>query len=212
MKQEDIQYNKEPFSDRIELVFAPVDIQDPGVGQSTNYDNLLDPNFDISSRTVEDAAIRKTEGRGTVTEDSLAYSMSVLDRFDKEIGLDHNIKQIIKTHAGVDKLSAIETIEAVRINKELRTELGRYFLNKLDTNSHLLPARVLDNGYKNSTIPGYSDIPGLKSREYTSLLAMAQLDGTFDPNKARSEEITYDDQGEVLTGQHRVASEVLLFY
>lgn len=212
MKQEDISYDIEPQNDRVGLVFAPVDVQDSGVTRSSNYDYLFDPNVDTSNKTVEDAAVRKTEDRGTVTEDSLAYSMSVLDRFDKEEGLDYSIKQIIKNHTGSDKFSSEETVDALRKNKELRTELGKYFLDKLDLNSDMLPARVLNNGNKNSTMPGYSDIPGLKSREYASLLAMAQLDGTFDPHKAMSEEITYDTNGEVVTGQHRVASEMLLFY
>lgn len=199
------------YTDRQKLVFAPYSPKG-SLNEEQNYDYLFDDTADIDDRTIEGAAIRNPEGRGATSDISEEYSMGILKRFDNEEGLDPNIKAIISKYSGAVSLANEETMQSVRNNPELRLELGVYFLGKLETLEEILPQRVAKNHQKNGNASGYENIPGLKSREYASLLALAHLDGTFDPLKSKSDSITTNEAGQTITGQHRVASEMLLFW
>lgn len=200
--------NAEVFSPRNEIVFSPYEIEESKKGDS--YDYLFSD--DDLTASIEGAAIREPEGRGVVSDDSKEYSMDILKRFDNEASLDLKIKDIIHRYNGNQDLATEATMDTIRSNKYLRVELGAYFLTKLGDLKDSLPSRVAKNEFKNSTMSGYNQIPKLRSREYASLLALAHLDGTFDPNKSASEEITYDAEGNIKTGQHRAASESLIFW
>lgn len=202
--------NAEVFSPRNELVFSPYVAEVFGPNKPDNYDYLFGDEDLVGS--VEDAAVRGPNGRGVVTDISKEYSIDILKRFEAEEGLDSKIKEIIHRHNKNQPLVSTTTMDIIRNDKYLRMELGVYFLSKLDSMKDLLPKRVAENTQKNSTMPGYNHIPNLRSREYASLLALAHLDGTFDPEKSLSEQPTYNDRGLVETGQHRVASEMLLFW
>lgn len=209
--------NPEALNARAEVIFSPYAPDALGGGAKSpegeqNYDFLFSDE-DLTQKKVEDAAVRSPEGRGVVTPSSMEYSAAILKRFDSEPQLDAKIKQIIGKHNGSNELGSKNTITAIRENKPLRVELGSYFLSKLEAMHDALPDRVKKNGQKSSDTPGYRDIPGLRSREYASLLALAQLDGTFDPDKVQEGDTTrIDENGNVIDGQHRAATDMLLFW
>jgi hypothetical protein len=214
--------NSEVFSPRMEQVFTPVANPDNGnedIASEDEYDFLFDTDENSFETSQLEYAKKQefrrasNEGRARTTEDSLAYSKQVLERFDTEPQLDFKIKEIIHKYAESDKLASEKTMQAIRSNKYLRMELGAYFISKLDNMRESLPPRVARNEQKKPGMPGYEGIPNLRSREYASLLAFAQLDGTFDPEKSASEHPTYNETtGQIETGQHRAASEMLLFW
>jgi len=126
---------------------------------------------------------------------------------------DSVIERIIVKHIPSDlKGSEAVTLE-MRTNKDLRYELGSYLLRDkmkwLATVPHRLPDLVSTNRQtKTPRVKGYERCGKLTSREYSSLLALSMLDGTFVYHTGDYIEI--NSLGRVIVGQHRYAAELLL--
>lgn len=120
---------------------------------------------------------------------------------------DPNIKAILKEAEMAD----VDIVEGLRKDPALRMQLGEYLSKKIDDPNVIMamPERVLRNTEK-SAPPGYEKLGKLSSREYTVLLALSMLDGTFDEKSADTE--TYDFNKQARSGQHRYAARTLLSY
>jgi len=126
--------------------------------------------------------------------------------------LDPGIMDIIKFHTGDEGLSASTARKAVLANDELRFTLGEYFLQKAHAAvvDGIMPKRVADDS--NNKTPGHGGYSSssMSSSEYSSLLALSMIDGTFSNVSAESDSIDRDDNGEIIRGQHRGAAQILL--
>lgn len=101
-------------------------------------------------------------------------------------------------------------VDTVRNNADLRYELGSYYLrDKLPAIQDRLPYRVAVNTQKNPNHPGYRHIPVLTSQEYSAMLALSMIDGTY-AQPARGDEISLGASGAVELGQHRAAAQQLI--
>jgi hypothetical protein len=125
-----------------------------------------------------------------------------------EVLRDENIRSIIKQFAGADiKPEQVQVV--LRENDELRIALGLYLRQKLDKSPRMLgheKSQLSRDAIKN-TMPGYDIMP---SRDYSVVLALSMLDGTFkyeDILKAEFTEIAKNgmhEEGEHRSGAHRL--------
>lgn len=128
-----------------------------------------------------------------VTEESLSDAVLAY-RFS-----DPEVKKIIDKYK-TDEIWREEDVNSlVRTNNELRIELGKCLLARLEDDSYL-PYRVMIDEQKNINYIGY---PQVSSREASALLALAMLDGTFKRSKYDPIVMRY---GDVELGQHRWAA------
>jgi hypothetical protein len=184
--------------------------------ESSNYDHLFADIQDTvdGQASIERAAVRETTGRGVSTQDSEKYTQEVvLKRFGDQGDLRNSeISKIIGRHleAGVS-IDSQQAMLEVRNNAKLRLELGEYFLNSQAIYEDIMPVRIKENKQKVPGINGYSQLGRLKSREYVALLTLARLDGTFDKDVSNSEQIILGQDGIAIEGQHRFASDSILF-
>ena len=130
-----------------------------------------------------------------------------------------NIKSIIDEYApygvetGFDGFK--KTINEIRKNHLLRCQLLKFFGGKLEVIRQLspddLPERVKHNdpgNLKHSNRPGYPD--KMTSSEYTVVLALSMLDGSFSPELEENIESDRRKDGTPIYGQHREAAHVVL--
>jgi hypothetical protein len=101
-----------------------------------------------------------------------------------------------------------EIVNGIRTMDSLRLDLGKYFLDKINRYSDILPERVKENSLKNPNYYGYEG--SIRSRVYVALLCLSRLDGTFDYDSADSDPVE-ENNGKVILGQHRSAAETVLF-
>jgi hypothetical protein len=188
---------------RAERLFSPV-------GQASKEPVSYDYLFDGSplNGSAERAAVRPS-AREKVTEET---KQKAVYRLRMAAERDNYLASTLRDYS--TKKSIFETAdltEAIRTDKDLRLELGKYLLDKMESIRYDMPNRLREkNAQKRPSIDGY-EIPGLSSLEYSVLLALSMIDGTFDDDRARSDPIKIDQKtGEVITGQHRVAAEKLL--
>lgn len=198
---------------RLEKIFAPVEAE---AVVEPNYDHLFSLDEEMDG-DISDAGKKEEFRRGSVTKDSEGFTLTeVLPRFDE--GGDLSRSEIASIVAGSldpgTKISSKEAMINIRSNKDLRLALGEYFLRRQELFADVLPARVADSShYKSPPIPGYDELGKIKSREYVALLALAMLDGTFSPDKARSSDfMDIAPDGKVIRGQHRAAATEILFW
>ena len=128
-----------------------------------------------------------------VTEESLSDAVLAY-RFS-----DSEIKKIIDKYKTDEVWREEDVNSLVRTNNELRIELGKCLLARLENDSYL-PYRVMIDEQKNINYIGY---PQVSSREASALLALAMLDGTFKRPKYDPIVMRY---GDVELGQHRWAA------
>lgn len=118
---------------------------------------------------------------------------------------DYKEKNGMSGNHGVEALDRL--IEHVRTDPNLRYDLGKYFMVKIEENWRIMPDRVAADVQKRPNHRGYKRFSYLSGREYAALLALSMIDGTFhnpahDPVKRTN--------GRVELGQHRAAAELLL--
>ena len=130
-----------------------------------------------------------------------------------------NIKSIIDEYAPYDVETGFDgfkkTINEIRKNHLLRCQLLKFFGGKLEVIRQLspddLPERVKHNdpgNLKHSNRPGYPD--KMTSSEYTVVLALSMLDGSFSPELEENIESDRRKDGTPIYGQHREAAHVVL--
>jgi hypothetical protein len=197
-----------PYPQRIEQLFSPVVKIEDKQSDVNPYDALLDPSTNMEDWDVKDAEVRSPTGRGIVTDASLKVALKDYMTPMLNGGKDLQIADMIKAAAHNSLLNPEEAMQLLREDGSLRKEIGIYLLNKLE-NEPYLPDRVAGNGKKKSNVPGYENITDMTSHEYVALLAMAKLDGTFQPEI----ETTNEDSKELYgrrDGNHRIAADKIL--
>ncbi len=124
---------------------------------------------------------------------------------------DQNINHIINRYTSSENINdPKQIVEMIRTNSDLRYDLGKYLLEeKLPSRIHKMPKRIIDNSGKNPNHQGYQHLRNLSSREYTILVALSMIDGSYQ-NPAKGDEIHKDNDGNITTGQHRAAAAELL--
>ena len=149
--------------------------------------------FSVPTPKGRDRFGNDLDKRLKVTEESLSDAVLAY-RFS-----DLEIKKIIDKYK-TDEIWREEDVNSlVRTNNELRIELGKCLLARLEDDSYL-PYRVMIDEQKNINYIGY---PQVSSREASALLALAMLDGTFKRSKYDPIVMRY---GDVELGQHRWAA------
>jgi hypothetical protein len=101
--------------------------------------------------------------------------------------------------------------QTIRSDQEVRYKLLQYFAKKISELTGLLPDQSVRNLGKIPAHAGYERFKGfgLKSREYSALLALAMLDGTFNEGDAQHDPI-YDPLKNKNGGQHRYTAQLLI--
>ncbi|MFZ2544767.1 MAG: hypothetical protein WAW80_02225 [Candidatus Saccharimonadales bacterium] len=138
--------------------------------------------------------------RTSVTEGSLQ------DALDAYMESDDDIKLIVNKFADGEHMRLSDVATTIRDNNALRLELGKYLVDKL-THMHYLPSRLSnDQDLKRPNVQGYDE--PMTSKEYSALLAMAMLDGTYKDSPG--DKIYFDRYKDVKNGQHRYAAQEVL--
>lgn len=118
-----------------------------------------------------------------------------------------DIKEIFKRYKDDNHWHRSHMAELLRENDELRSELGFHLHNKLKETEYLPSRFYRPEIMKSPSHPGYES--HMDSREYTVMLALSMLDGTFDYERVKNDPIVTHDNGEI-SGQHRyVALKIL---
>jgi hypothetical protein len=189
-------------NDRLEIIFAPTDTANTTI---VDYDALFSDK--PSEGSVEAAAVRPTSL--PVTDKTRAVAEG---RLADACSKDSQLKSMLDGYSATKGLVGInELTDAIRTDKSLRLEIGKYLLDKIQLRIYEMPDRIARNTEKNPNAPGYSHISGLRSQEYTARLALAMIDGTFDDERAGSDVVTISSaSGKAELGQHRAGAQILL--
>jgi hypothetical protein len=138
---------------------------------------------------------------------------SLKDALNAYIATGKDIKSIVDKYG--DKGRPImnrDVARVLRTNNELRLELGKYLLDKLnqsDAHCYLQERHRKNNSdIKKPIVLGYDE--PMTSKEYSVLLALSMLDGTYIDVPSDQIETSEDDDGEVIYGQHRYVAFKLL--
>ena len=174
------------------------------------YDYLYDPNY-VPSNNVEDAAVRNPKGV-PVSEKSFNAAKKAIDNLDTNLSL----KQIINPEGSLDSKAIINGIRSSHLT---RCRLFEYLTSSLDrlavVNPGALADRVLRNPEDNLKSPNYLGgdyyAGKMRSREYTVVLAIAMMDGSFNVDR-QDETVTHYRGGKERRGMHRDSARVLLEY
>lgn len=187
--------------ERLDKLFAPIEV-DSEQDHEDDYARLLDPDTELTY-SIQDAAVRK-KGRH-VTEQSIRDATLELNSASAK---DAILEQLL---AGAGKASLRDISAQLRTDPLLRKAVGTYLLEKTERIGYRLPPRVARNAQKNPGSKGYESLRGLglKSYEYTALLALSMLDGTF---RAEAEDPISESarNGTMQNGQHRTAARQVL--
>ena len=174
------------------------------------YDYLYDPNY-VPSNNVEDAAVRNPKGV-PVSEKSFNAAKKAIDNLDTNLSL----KQIINPEGSLDSKAIINGIRSSHLT---RCRLFEYLTSSLDrlavVNPGALADRVLRNPEDNLKSPNYLGgdyyAGKMRSREYTVVLAIAMMDGSFNVDR-QDETVTHYRGGKERRGMHRDSARALLEY
>lgn len=97
----------------------------------------------------------------------------------------------------------------IKVDRMLRYQLLELFQENIDyAISHerlRVPDQLVFNKIKRPNMPYYEKFGPLQSQEYSQLLALAMLDGTYDPSTETNDPI-YNGQENVNGGQHRLGA------
>ena len=174
------------------------------------YDYLYDPNY-VPSNNVEDAAVRNPKGV-PVSENSFNAAKEAIN----SLAMNPSLMQIINPERMFDSKAIINDIRASHLT---RCRLFEYLTSSLDrlavVNPGALADRVLRDSYDNLKSPNYLGgnyyAGKMRSREYTVVLAIAMMDGSFDVDR-QDKMVTHYRGGKERSGMHRDSARALLEY
>ena len=174
------------------------------------YDYLYDPNY-VPSNNVEDAAVRNPKGV-PVSENSFNAAKEAIN----SLAMNPSLMQIINPERMFDPKAIINDIRASHLT---RCRLFEYLTSSLDrlavVNPGALADRVLRDSYDNLKSPNYLGgnyyAGKMRSREYTVVLAIAMMDGSFDVDR-QDKMVTHYRGGKERSGMHRDSARALLEY
>lgn len=178
------------------------------------FDHLYDPNYEPPN-DVEAAAVRNPKGV-PISENSLNAAKEVIN----SLATNPFLMQIINPEGALDsEVDSKEIMNNIRSSHLTRCRLFEYLTSRLNNlaadNPRALAERVLHNSKGNLKIPNhlggdyYKD--RMRSREYTVVLAIAMMDGSFNVDR-QDEVVTHYRDGKGRCGMHRDSARVLLEY
>ena len=204
------------FDERVRELMKPLETDVDGMpfeNESVRvnyYDYLYDPNY-VPSNNVEDAAVRNPKGV-PVSENSFNAAKEAI----YDLATNPSLMQIINPERALDPEVIIN---GVRSSHLTRCRLFEYLTSSLDrlavVNPGALADRVLRDSYDNLKSPNYLGgnyyAGKMRSREYTVVLAIAMMDGSFDVDR-QDKIVTHYRGGKERSGMHRDSARALLEY
>ena len=190
---------------RTATVFSQNEVAEAQEFSEVRHKKHLEKIFAFPEGTVDDLG-RSLDDRKSVTQESLKDARTA---FLSTTAEDGRVREIFEAYNSGHYVGDVQAAEMLRTNNELRVAIGEYFIDKIATMGHQMPARVYDNGMKTPQARGYGGAE-MTSREYASLLALSMLDGTFKAARAAHDPILVGESGVVELGQHRYAAHLLL--
>ncbi len=202
------------FNERVRELTKPLETDVDGMPfedesvRVNYYDYLYDPNY-VPSNNVEDAAVRNPKGV-PVSEKSFNAAEETIDN----LATNTSLMQIINPERSLDSKMIINNIRSSHIT---RCRLFEYLTSRLDrlaaVNPGALADRVLRDSEDNLKSPNYLGgnyyAGKMRSREYTVVLAIAMMDGSFDVGR-QDEMVTHYRDGRGRSGMHRDSARALL--
>lgn len=178
------------------------------------FDHLYDPNYEPPN-DVEAAAVRNPKGV-PISENSLNAAEEVIN----SLATNPFLMQIINPEGALDsEVDSKEIMNNIRSSHLTRCRLFEYLTSRLNNlaadNPRALAERVLHNSKGNLKIPNhlggdyYKD--RMRSREYTVVLAIAMMGGSFNVDR-QDEVVTHYRDGKGRCGMHRDSARALLEY
>lgn len=174
------------------------------------FDHLYDKNY-VPSNNVEDAAVRNPKGV-PVSENSFNAAKEVIG----SLATNPFLMQIINPEGTLDPRVIMNNIRSSYLT---RCRLFEYLTFSLDTLARVNPGaladRVRSNSEGNLKTPNY--LGGdyykdrMRSREYTVVLAIAMMDGSFNVDR-QDKTVTHYRGGRERSGMHRDSARALLEY
>ena len=203
------------FNERVRELMKPLETDIDGMpfeneSVRVNYDYLYDPNY-VPSNNVEDAAVRNPKGV-PVSENSFNAAKEAI----YDLATNLSLMQIINPERSLDSKVIINNIRASHLT---RCRLFEYLTSSLDrlavVNPGALADRVLRDSYDNLKSPNYLGgnyyAGKMRSREYTVVLAIAMMDGSFNVDR-QDKMVTHYRGGKERSGMHRDSARALLEY
>ena len=204
------------FNERVRELMEPLETDVDGMPFENEYvrvnyyDYLYDPNY-VPSNNVEDAAVRNPKGV-PVSENSFNAAKEAIN----SLAMNTSLMQIINPERMFDSKAIINDIRASHLT---RCRLFEYLTSSLDrlavVNPGALADRVLRDSYDNLKSPNYLGgnyyAGKMRSREYTVVLAIAMMDGSFDVDR-QDKMVTHYRGGKERSGMHRDSARALLEY
>ena len=203
------------FDERVRELMKPLETDVDGMpfedeSVRVNYDYLYDPNY-VPSNNVEDAAVRNPKGV-PVSEKSFNAAKKAIDN----LATNSSLMQIINPERSLDSKMIINNIRSSHLT---RCRLFEYLTSRLDrlavVNPGALADRVFRDSEDNLKAPNYLGgdyyAGKMRSREYTVVLAIAMMDGSFNVDR-QDEVVTHHGGGKERRGMHRDSARALLEY
>lgn len=205
------------FDKRVLELMKPLETDVDGMSFRDDYtsvklkfEHLFDPNY-VLSNNVEDAAVRNLKGV-PISENSFNAAKEVID----DLATNPSLMQIINPERALDPEAIINGIRSSHLT---RCRLFEYLTSSLDrlavVNPGALADRVLRDSYDNLKSPNYLGgnyyAGKMRSREYTVVLAIAMMDGSFDVDR-QDKMVTHYRDGRERSGMHRDSARALLEY
>ena len=203
------------FDERVRELTKPLETDVDGMpfedeSVRVSYDHLYDPNY-VPSNNVEDAAVRNLKGV-PVSENSFNAAKEAID----SLAMNPSLMQIINPERSLNSKAIINGIRSSHLT---RCRLFEYLTSSLDrlavVNPGVLADRVLRNPEDNLKSPNYLGgdyyAGKMRSREYTVVLAIAMMDGSFDVDR-QDKIVTHCRGGKERSGMHRDSARALLEY
>jgi hypothetical protein len=166
--------------------------------------------------TLEEKWAREEEEGKYVAEPTQGKKQQAFHALRQAKSADRFIEAIIDKYIPKPEGLPDPSAEAdeMRTNPDLRYELGSYLLrDKLPQlrrdRPHSVPSRVYIGREKSPNHPGYRHLGKINSDEYSVMLVLAMLDGTFE-EPGPGDPIVLDEHGRPELGQHRAAALLLL--
>ena len=204
------------FDERVRELMKPLETDVDGMPfedesvRVNYYDYLYDPNY-VPSNNVEDAAVRNPKGV-PVSEKSFNAAKKAIDN----LATNSSLMQIINPERSLDSKMIINNIRSSHLT---RCRLFEYLTSRLDrlavVNPGALADRVFRDSEDNLKAPNYLGgdyyAGKMRSREYTVVLAIAMMDGSFNVGR-QDETVTHYRGGKERRGMHRDSARALLEY
>ena len=204
------------FNERVRELMEPLETDVDGMPFENEYvrvnyyDYLYDPNY-VPSNNVEDAAVRNPKGV-PVSENSFNAAKEAIN----SLAMNPSLMQIINPERMFDPKAIINNIRASHLT---RCRLFEYLTSSLDrlavVNPGALADRVLRDSYDNlkslNYLGGNYYAGNMRSREYTVVLAIAMMDGSFNVDR-QDKTVTHYRGGKERSGMHRDSARALLEY